>query len=179
MWKRIVAVIVMLLLIASAVLLGTQRSLSKMKRELDAVFENGVDGDGYSIQSDLDIIMDQSWNLLTVAGNYYSSDDERIMALKTAYTELSEAKTVGEKSAADRAVTEAVTVLYDALKNEPSLTDAHAKLIGQYYTEIQSRNQTIANDGYNDAARGYNEELSGFPAVFIAPLLGIEEAELF
>lgn len=138
-----------------------------------------MSGDGYSIQSDLEIIIDQSFNLATIAKNYYDETDENITALLSARDSLSAAQTPSEKYTANDRLTETAANLYDKIRNAAGLTESHKKLAAQFYTEILSRNSTIKNNGYNTAARKFNAVLKSFPSSFIAPLTGIRPAEVF
>lgn len=179
MRKRICAMLLMIVMVCTAVLSGGWRSLNKLKSETETVFFNGVSGDGYSIQGDLDMIIAQSFNLVTIAKNYFNENDETMTELLSARDALCAALTPAEKYKANMKATETAVTLYDKLKNASGFTEIHKKLAAQDYTEILSRNSTIKNNGYNDAARKYNSVIQDFPASFIAPLVGVRPAELF
>lgn len=179
MRKRIAALLLMIVMICMGVLIGSRRSLEKLRDETDKVFFSGVFNDGYSIQSDLDKIIADSYNLYTVAKNYIGEADPLITGLLSARDELAKAVTPSEKFKANEKLLEAVTALYFKNKEASGLTESHSSLAAQFYTEILSRNSTIKNDGYNDAARKYNGVLESFPVLYIAPLTGIKPAELF
>ncbi len=179
MRKRITALFLMVLMICTGVLIGSRRSLDKLREETDQVFFSGVLNDGYSIQSDLDKIIADSYNLYTVSKNYIGETDLLITGLLSARDELNKALTPSEKFKANEKLLEAVTSLYFKNREASALTESHANLAAQFYTEILSRNSTIKNDGYNDAARKYNAVLKSFPASLIAPLAGVKPVELF
>ena len=177
--KRAVAVVLMVLMILAAVYLGTFKSLKKLEHNLETDFLQGVDRDGFSIQNDLDIIVAQCYDLLTVSKNYVSTDNEDYRALENARTQLQTAVTVAEKSQANDLVYSAFGTLYFKVKDDPAITDTHKRLIAQYYTEVQSRRDTIRGDGYNESARRFNDILSQFPVNLIYPLTGISKASTF
>ena len=169
----------MVALIFGSVLLGTWRSLSALERELEVVFMRGVDGDGFSIQNDLVEIIAESYNLMTVAKKRMPEDSAEIAALAAARDALISAGSPTKKYAANLKVYEASTELYQKFKDAAGVTEADMNLAKRCYAEIQSRNDTMKNDGYNAEARKFNEKIKGVPAVFIAPLVGISPAELF
>lgn len=179
MRKRICAMLLMIVMVCTAVLFGGWRSLNKLKSETETVFYNGVSDDGYSIQGDLDMIIAQSFNLVTVAKNYFNENDATVTELLSARDALSDALTPAEKYKANMKLTETAVTLYDKFKSASGLTDIHKKLAAQDYTEILSRNSTIKNNGYNDAARKYNSVIQEFPASVIAQLVGTRPADLF
>jgi hypothetical protein len=166
-------------MVCIAVFFGGWRSLNKLKNETETIFYRGVSNDGYSIQGDLDTIIAQSFNLVTIAKNYINENDETIMDLLSARDILISALTPAEKYKANMKVSETAVILYDKLKSASGLTEIHKKLAAQDYTEILSRNSTIKNNGYNDAVRKYNLVIQDFPVSFIAPLVGVKPAELF
>lgn len=179
MRKRITALLLMTVMICTGILIGSRRSLEKLRDATDQVFFSGVLNDGYSIQSDLDKITEDSYNLYTVAKNYIGETDPLITGLLSARDELTNAVTPSEKFKANEKLLEAVTALYFKNKEASGLTETHSRLAAQFYTEILSRNSTIKNDGYNDAARKYNAVLKSFPASYLAAFTGVKPAELF
>ncbi|MDD4773187.1 MAG: LemA family protein [Eubacteriales bacterium] len=179
MRKRITALLLMIVMIFMGILIGSRRSLERLRDETEKIFVDGVSGDGYSIQSDLDKILADSYNLYTVAKNYLSLTDPLMEELLSARQRLAESTDPSEKFNANESLLEAVTALYFKNKEAPGLTEAHAKLAAQFYTEIVSRNGTIKNDGYNEAARKYNGTLKNFPVSIIMTLIRVEPLELF
>lgn len=179
MRKRIIALLLMIVMICMGILMGNRRSLDKLRDETEKKFVNGMSGDGYSIQNDLDKILADSYNLYTVAKNNLNETDLLMKKMLSAREQLAESITPSEKFAANERLLEAVTALYYKNKEAPGLTEAQAGLAAQFYTEIISRNSTIKNDGYNDAARKYNGILKEFPVSLIKPLTRVEPLELF
>ena len=47
------------------------------------------------------------------------------------------------------------------------------------YDDIKSAMQRISHNGYNDAAREFNDILEHFPAKLIADLVGVEPIQLY
>lgn len=179
MKTRPVAALIMVLLIIAGCYIGGFKALSKLSNEVEQVFANGADNDGYSIQRDLDEILAQSYNLVTIAKNYYEENSAEIMSVLDSRNSLSKAETPSVKYNCNQKLYESITELYFKLKDEKTLTETHKKLAFQYYTEILSRNDTIMNDSYNETVRKYNKMLTGFPTSFISMILGFKPAELF
>ncbi len=175
----ILAVILMIILVIASSFIGTWRTFSKMKSDLDEMFINGIEDDGFSIQNDLNQIVFESFNLITVAKNYYPETDDSLILVSETRDNLISAQTPSEKYASNIKLTQAVTELYYKIKSTENIRDDYLNLAKQYYTEIQSRNDTMKNDGYNSEAKKFNDNLSKIPAVFFAPILGFDKAELF
>ena len=167
----------MALCIIIALPVGCRVSLGKMKNNLEDEFRTGEDG--HSIQSDLDIICSNSSSILSVAGRFCDSDDSLYSEAKKDYEAMLTASTVGEKSIALGALSNSIETLYREIKENTELSETDLRLIKQCEGEIQSRCMTIKSEGYNDDAAAFNRKRGTFPANIIAPLVGIDEAELF
>ena len=176
--NRKIAALLMVLMILGGSLYGGHRSLMKLRDEAEAVFYNGVEGDGLGIQNDLNERIDLAYNLVTVAKRYLSPDDEAVQKLLTARDALSSAQDPKEKNAANRQLTEASIELYEAFGGR-SLTEKDEKYRQQIYQDLSSRNDTISHDGYNQEAEDFNKTLRSFPAGILASLTGVEKLELF
>ena len=176
--RRSVAALIMVLMILGGTLYGGHRSLMKLRDEAEAVFYNGVDGDGLGIQNDLNERVDLAYNMVTVAKRYLPEDNEAVQKVLTARDALAAAEDPEGKNAANRQLTEACIELYEALAGK-SLTEKDEEYRQQIYQDLSSRNDTISHDGYNQVAENFNKTLQRFPANILGSLTGVEKLELF
>jgi LemA protein len=172
------AAIVMALLIVSGSLLGAGKSLRGLKNAADAAFYSGVGSSGFSIQRDLDERVISATNLITVARRYLPESDGALQSFVKARDDLAGANGIREKFDANVKLSAAAADLVSRAEREP-LDDRDAAYLRSIPVDMQSRNDTISRDGYNDFAAQYNDTLSRFPANFFAAVLGIGKAELF
>lgn len=176
--NRVVAWTIALILVVASALLGSTLSLGSLRHTTDQMFYNGVQGDGQSIQSDLDSRMDNAYNLVTIARKYMDADDPSIQAVLTARSTLADAQAPSAKCAANTQLTEATGSLYQALGNL-SLSTTDGNYRKRLYTNLTSANDTIAHDGYNDQAATFNQTLQGFPTAALSRVVGIAPLEYF
>lgn len=176
--KTPVAAIIMIAVIILSALFGCRRSLLKEQKTVENYFFNGIDGDGYSIQNDLETICATSVNMKTIASRYIEVTDPLITEMTNARQTLTDARTVSEKYTAAMNLYDAVTTLYNSL--DPNMMNSTDKgFRASLYDDITSAMQRISHNGYNDAAREFNSILECFPAKYIAKLVGIEPAQLY
>lgn len=176
--KTPVAAIIMIAVIILSALFGCRRSLLKEQKTVENYFFNGIDGDGYSIQNDLETICATSVNMKTIASRYIEVTDPLITEMTNARQALTDAHTVSEKYTAAMNLYDAVTTLYNSL--DPNMMNSTDKgFRASLYDDITSAMQRISHNGYNDAAREFNSILESFPAKYIAKLVGIEPAQLY
>lgn len=176
--KTPVAIFIMLITILLSGLFGCQKSLLKLQKNAEDFFYSGEDGDGNSIQSDLEYIGATANNLKTIALRYIDADDARIKDLNSARSALTSSKTISDKYSASQTLFDAVTALYDCLDpNEMNSTDKSFR--SSLYDDIKSAMQRISHNSYNDVAREFNSLLKQFPAKAIAELMGIKEIQLY
>lgn len=176
--KSPVAITIMIIAILLSGLLGCRHSLLRERKAAEDYFYNGSDGDGYSIQSDLEYIGATANNLKTVAVRYIDSADPLITALTEARGSLSAAKNISEKYTAASNLFDAVSALHDSL-DESKMNSTDKGFRSSLYDDIKSAMQRISHNGYNDAARDFNSILEGFPAKFVAKLTGINQIQLY
>ena len=179
MWKsRKFAVGVMIVVIAGSILFGSHRSLSGLRRNVEDIFQNGVDHDGFSIAADLEKRDGIARNMTTIALHYYEADDSTLKAVEDARRELQNAVTPEEKCRADRALADSVSALYDLL-SRTDLTEKDEKYPARLYDDFKSRGMTIQTNGYHQAAAEYNRVLDSFPANVLGKLTGVKPASLY
>lgn len=168
----------MLAVILTSSVLGCRRSLLSVRNAAEDYFYSGEDGDGNSIQSDLEYMVATASNFKTIAVRYKDSSDQLISELNDARLALASAKTISEKYVAASELFDAVTALHGALDpNEMNSTDKSFR--SSLYDDITSAMQRISHNGYNDAAREFNSLLESFPASFISRFVGIEPIQLY
>ncbi len=176
--SRKAAAAVMGLLILLSILFGSHRSLTALRGEVEDVFLNGAEGDGFCIQSDLEKQGNIAYNMVTIARHYYEESEPAVRAVLEARDALSGAGSIGEKAKAAKALTQGVTDLHDLLKRT-ELSEKDEKYPDRLYDEFRSGNDRISRDGYNEKAAEYNGILRQFPANVLGPLTGVKPAELF
>jgi len=170
---------VLCLCIAGTILLGGGRDLRQYRETQAKTYYQGTDdSNGKSIYQDLQARCEAGYNLITVAKRYLPADSDEIAALADAVSEVEAADDPKDACAANYRLTIAADRLYAVLTAE-KLTDADDKLAAGQFTEMTSRNQTIAHDGYNDTADEFNRLLKKFPTGLIAAVNGIRELELY
>ena len=172
------AALVMAVLIVFGSFFGAGRSLSKLKTQTDMAFYSGVDGDGFCLQRDLDERVISATNMITVARRYLQEDDAALSGMVNARDVLANAKGVREKYDANVMLSSKSAELVSQLEKQ-DVTAQDAVYIRSIPVDMQSRNDAMSRDGYNELAAKYNETLQGFPAKYFAATLKIEKAELF
>ena len=84
-------------IVLCSMLLGAHLSLTKLRDEALMVFYQGERMDGKGIQSDLEYISDQCYNLTVVASRYKGKEDERIEKVVVEIDSLHNEKSPGDK----------------------------------------------------------------------------------
>lgn len=173
------AVLVTILVIALSILFGAHRSLTAAKADVEAVFYNGVDGSGHSIQNDLQDCMTIAENLQVVAGRYLTDADTELSALTGAITQLQEAAGPGEKFAASRVLGERAETLMKRLDSVRMAKKDLGYLQG-FRVDLASIRDTMSRDSYNALADEFNAKVLGvFPANLIHKIALVTPAEPF
>lgn len=176
--KLPIAILIMVVAILASGLLGCRKSLLSLRKSAEDFFYSGENGDGNSIQSDLEYIGATANNMKTIAVRYIDPGDKLIEDLNESRSALASAKTISEKYEAAQALFDAVTALHDSL--DPNIMNSTDKSFrSSLYDDIKSAMQRISHNGYNDAAREFNETLEHFPAKFISGLVGIKPIQLY
>ncbi len=136
------------------------------------VFYLGVNGDGLSINHDLDRRAEAATNLATVASRYLAASDSLLTDLQAAREQLQQAEDAAAKYAANQQLGQAALAVYDALAGY-ELSDQDQRYRQSLMDELESANAIIGHDGYNAQAAACNALLSGFPAGLLARVCGI------
>ena len=182
--NKIIAMVIMVVMIASGTLIGSHNSLSKLANKVEDIFYSGVNGDGLSIQSDLDKRSDLARNLITVSSPYLPQDSEELKAVSSARDQLKNAISIHDKYDANKALDEAVFNLYSSLEKEgitakDELINNYSKNPTRIYTDFRSFGDTITHDKYNEYAKEFNSILNGFPANILSKITLVKPLELF
>ena len=168
----------MALAIVLSLFIGNKVSFNRMRAELDDVFVNGVDGDGFSIQGDLDVIKDNGNSIIAIAKRYIG-DDSSIKDASDSLQKLAEADSIKDKSRALDDFAQTIEIFYRSFKDNGKLSESDLRLLKMCYSEIESRLMTIRSNGYNDKVAEYNNARKSFPAGIISPLMGVKAQENF
>ena len=172
------ATVVMAVMIVLAVVLGGGRSLRSLKRGVEDLFWNGVDGDGIGVASDLSKNRDDAYNLLSVARGY-SVPEDVLSALEAAVSAVDKAgRDAGKLFEANTSLTGAVTALYEELGRQ-TLSERDETYRQNLYHSVLARNDTMSRDGYNTAAQDFNQKLERFPASLLRTITFVTPAPLF
>lgn len=175
---RKIAVFLMIIMIVLGTTFGSHRSLMKLYKSAESVFYNGENGDGFSIQHDLDDRFEESLKLVKIAEKYPSLDNKYIDDVKAARDKLKNAETIRDKSKANSELDAAVFALYNELGKQ-NLSSQDEKYRISSYGTFNSYGDTISHNSYNSIARKFNDTLNKFPANLLGKLTGIEELDTF
>ena len=161
--------VVLAAVIVLSVLLGSHRSLVSERTRVEAQFA--------PIAGDLRDCLDITANLLTVGARYLG--ESALSALTDRREALGQQQSIaGAYADYTRLQAEAAAVL-DELEDR-DLTDKDSQYVRGFRTDLASEADTIARDGYNDAAERFNDEVLGaFPASILSKLTFVAPAELF
>lgn len=171
--KRGVAIVITAVVIVAAVFGGSHRSLAACRSKADALYETGTGADG-SIAQDRLTQMDICANTASLAEQYGSG--EAAARLRQA---VQRARETNGREGYDEARALADELL-GALGAMSSLTQQDAGYVRTFLSQLDSYDAVIARNGYNAAARAFNEEVLGrFPANVLGPLTGVRPLEVF
>ncbi len=173
-----VGVILMVGLIVLGTFFGAWRSLGKLENRVSQAFYEGVEGDGFCIQADLDERVILANNLATIAARYLPANDASLAALRADASALSQESDIARKYAKNAALSQSAALVGDALA-VLTLSESDARYVKSIRADLQSRNDTMANDGYNALADDYNNTLRAFPANLLSALLPVKPAPYF
>lgn len=162
-------IVVLVLAVVLSVLLGSHRSLMSERARVEEQFA--------PIAGDLQDCLDITANLLTVGERYL--EQERLAALEGSRNMLSDWHGISNGHTAYARLQREAAAVLDALE-ECRLTDKDRQYVRGFRTDLASEADTIARDGYNQAAETFNREILGaFPANLLSRLTFVAPAELF
>lgn len=142
------------------------------------LFYQGERMDGKGIQSDLDYIMDQCYNLTVVAGRYMDKGDERIENVLEHINLMEKAETPGDKFEAKEQLLKASMKLYEEL-NFMNLDERDQFYRDSFSVDVKSRQLIISHNSYNNKAVIFNKCLKRFPANVLSTITFVKPLELY
>lgn len=169
---------IMVLLILFSFFFGGVRSVKAQSRAVERIFANGADGDGIGVSSDISTRIDASFNLLTIAHKYLSEDHPAVAGVIAARNMMLAAESITDLSEANIYLTEAATVLNEALISE-HMTDSDISYRKGIMSELRSSNDRMSHDPYNTRAQKFNDLVRTFPANLFSKLSGTVQYPLF
>ena len=171
------AMVVMVVVIALSVLLGSHRSLTAARSQVEELFYTGADGSGQSIATDLEQRRAVAANLESVALRYLTEADTA--DVHNARQELERADSPREMYQWDQALGQAADVLMEKLEG-CALTEKDAAYLAGFRADLAAKADTMARDPYNERVDQFNREVLGrFPANLLGQLTCVREAEAF
>ncbi|WFR58855.1 hypothetical protein QA584_07185 [Anaerocolumna sp. AGMB13025] len=175
--KKTAVVITAVLVILSS-MYGSHHSLMVLRNEVLEVFYNGEKSDGKGINSDLEYISDECYNLTIVAGRYIDKEDERITDILSKRELLAESNGPGSKYKAREQLVAAAMVLYQDIK-AMELSERDRYYIESFLVNVNSRELILSHSSYNGKAREFNRILEVFPAKLFGKLTMVKPLELY
>lgn len=171
--------IFMIVVIIISIILGSHRTLISMYNNTAVIFYNGVDNDGYGIQSELDRMIDSSSNLLSMASLYFIDDDIQLVDdASQALSTLSNTDGIKAKYQAYLDLDTKISLVYYALANY-DLTQVHQVSKTTLYYDIAEVKEQIGHNEYNNYVDDYNAVLNNFPANILSKVTFISNVETF
>jgi len=175
-----IAIIIMFIMIVTATLFGSYRSLNKMYQEVNNVFYDGIHQDGDSIANDLSTRVDAANNLITIADKYNENIPSSLISdVREAIETLSNATKLSAKYTANQLLTSTTDSLILYLESSSTISQKDTEYMIGFKATLVSRSNTIARDPYNQMVEEYNQVLESFPANLLSKITGIKQAESF
>ncbi len=176
--NRTIAWAVLAVVVLLSISLSGGKAMKDMRVEAQQVFFDGAQKDGLSINRDLDVRADKAYQLTSIASKYYGASDRVLVEAQQACQQLTDAKDIPDRHAANTRLTRAVEDLYTELE-KANLSEDDKQNAYSAYKEVKSRADTISRDMYNSEARKFNDSISRFPANIISDFTGVDELQLF
>lgn len=161
-----------------SILLGAHLSLTKIRDEALLIFYNGEKMDGKGIQSDLEYIADQCYDLTVVAGRYMDKEDKRIKEVLANLDLINNAVTPRDKYQAKEKLIEATMNLYENL-DSMDMEERDLYYRGSFPANVESRQLIISHNSYNENALSFNNCLKRFPANVLSKITFVRPLELY
>ena len=152
--------------------------LAAYHSSVEAQYTQGVRGDGMGIASDLQARGNAAANIITLGEALLGENDPLVLNARAALDALQAESMPSAQYAANLQLGVAVDALYQQL-TAVAAGQGKGETLSTPWSEFLSRQSIIEHDGYNEAARRYNDTVSGFPAGLIGALWGVQEVELF
>ena len=166
-----IGVIVLIVLI---LIVGTIKNYNEIVAREETVTKSLANVDTY-LQRRADLIP----NLVNTVKGYMSHEENIIAEITKARENLVGAKTIDEKSNANKKLTDAINNLYVVVENYPDLKASQNFISLQY--EIAGSENRIATSrkDYNDSVNSYNAYIKRFPNNLVASMFGFTAKNYF
>lgn len=170
------SVLIALVLVAFGLLYGTWTGYSEDRAEVTALLEaeNGL----------MDVLSYRAadgFNLCVVARRHLSAADEALIALDAASRALRNSVSLEERSAADRALADAVGAVSSRLQSASSFqaSDRDQRYLSMLTADLNNLSSSAAVSTYNEGAKAFNEKLDAPLSGALAKLLGVKPCTLY
>ena len=171
--KRSTAAVILILVIVLSVVGGSHRSIAAERNKVEVLLETGTGKDG-SILEDQRRQTQICANLASVAERYLETG--LVQNLQNAAQAALSSDTL---QGYDQVRTLAKEML-ETLEQMDCLSQKDADYVRSFQSQLESYDLIIARNGYNDAARSFNEKVLGtFPANLLGRLTGIHPLEVY
>ena len=166
-----IGVIVLIVLI---LIVGTIKNYNEIVAREETVTKSLANVDTY-LQRRADLIP----NLVNTVKGYMSHEENIIAEITKARENLVGAKTIDEKSNANKKITDAINNLYVVVENYPDLKASQNFISLQ--DEIAGSENRIATSrkDYNDSVNSYNAYIKRFPNNLVASMFGFTAKNYF
>lgn len=166
-----IGVIVLIVLI---LIVGTIKNYNEIVAREETVTKSLANVDTY-LQRRADLIP----NLVNAVKGYMSHEENIIAEITKARENLVGAKTIDEKSNANKKLTDAINNLYVVVENYPDLKASQNFISLQ--DEIAGSENRIATSrkDYNDSVNSYNAYIKRFPNNLVASMFGFTAKNYF
>jgi hypothetical protein len=176
--NRKIAVRITSFIVLLSILLGAHLSLTKLRDEALQIFYSGEKMNGKGIQSDLEYIADQCYNLTVVAGRYMNKEDVIILEIIQNRDLLGNADTPGDKYQAKEKLIKSTMILYENLKSL-NLNERDEYYNDSFPVNVESRQLIISHSSYNKNALTFNNILKKFPANILRWIIFMKPLDLY
>lgn len=169
-WKT--AWLLAILLIFGSSFARIKITFGSMQKQLNTIFENGIDKDGFSIAYDINEKMNTSRNCATIARKYDSVvSDSLIDNLEHTADLLFVASSVKERRQLEAELDTAFEALTEALLSV-SLSDKDAAYVTGFIAEYKASQDRINRDPYHEKALEIEQKTSGWFPELLQKLTG-------
>lgn len=176
--SRKFAFLATILMIVAAIYLGGLRSLYALRSTAEEYYYVGSERSN-SVVSYLEAEVSTARNLLTVAARYIPEDDSGALKLEDVAYELDSELYINPSLAAQKSenLKQEFTLLADRLDNM-TLSDSDSDYVRSLRSSMNSRQNQIAGNPYNEAAQKYNDAIQQFPANLLSEITGAKPLDL-
>ncbi len=176
--NKIFALFLMIIMILSSIIFGSYRSLTEFSKQTQEVFYKGENNDGISIQNSLDQRLNAAYDLISLGRKHFGVNDDVVKEVSTARDNLIQASSPSEKYIANNLLTEATDKLCSKLDIK-KITDSDSKTLSNIEIKLDSANDSINQNKYNQCVENFYYQLNSMPASFFNKIFEIEQVEFY